>query len=156
MKKLIVILSVLFCTQAWSEGSVFQKTADVPMDVAYKRVYQQLEENRFYVVFEPNIGSNISGFAERWGEDYNRNGLTGIRSMVFCNGWYANAVGNADPSMLALCPLHVTLTEKGGKTTVLFIRPTVIAAGSPALEVASEIESQVINALEQALLMPVK
>jgi hypothetical protein len=156
MKKLFILISMLICAPAWSGGNVYQKTVDASMDVTYKRVYQQLEENRFYVVFEPNIGSNLSGFAERWGDDYNRSGLTGIRSMVFCNGWYANAVSNADPTMLALCPLHITLTEKEGRTTVLFARPTVIAAGSPAAEIAAEIENKVINALEQALLMPVK
>lgn len=156
MKRLFVLLGALICAPAWSGENVYQKTIDASMDETYKRVYEQLEENRFFIVFEPNIGKNLSGFAERWGEDYNHNGLTGIRSMVFCNGWYANAVSNADPSMLALCPLHITLIEKDSMTTVLFSRPTVIAAGSPAAEIVTEIESKVINALDKALVKPVK
>jgi uncharacterized protein (DUF302 family) len=151
MKTLHLLFVLLVCTPAWSAGTVYQKTTDAAMEETYRRVYEKLEANRFYVVFEPDIGANLSGFADRWGEDYNRNRLTAIRSMVFCNAWYANQVSNADPDMLALCPLHITLTEKDGRTTVLFSRPTVIARGSGAEKIAAEIEDGVIRSLEQAL-----
>ena len=154
MNKLAILFALLLCAPAWGSGSVFQKTFDAPLAATYQHVYEQLEARRFFVVFEPNIGKNLAGFSQRWGDDYNRSDLTGIRSMVFCNAWYANAVGNADPAMLALCPMHVTLFEKDDRTTVLFARPTVIAADSPAAKVAAEIESQVIEALEQAMPVP--
>jgi len=110
-----------------------------------------MDDSRFFVVKEINIGKNISGFAEKWGEDYNKNNLTAIRSMVFCNGWYANKISNLDPSMLGVCPLHLTLTEKDGKTTVLFNRPTVTAKGSPAYEVFVEIEDEVIAIIKEGM-----
>ncbi len=58
--------------------------------------------------------SDPSAEVELEGEQgqYNRSKLSAIRSMVFCNGWYANQVSNKDPHMLALCPLHMTLIEK--------------------------------------------
>jgi len=114
-------------------------------------VYRSLEDARFYVVFEPNIGKNLSKFAERWGDQYNRSKLSAIRSMVFCNGWYANQVSNKDPSMLALCPLHMTLIEKDGSTTALFARPTVIAADSPARDILADLESEVITAIKKGM-----
>lgn len=120
-------------------------------DQTYQAVYAALEDNRFYIVFEPDIQKNLSGFAERWGEDYNRNQLDGIRAMVFCNGWYANQVSNQDPDMLALCPLHITLTHKDGITKILFVRPSVIARGSPAEAIATELEADVVKALEEGL-----
>jgi hypothetical protein len=150
MRQLAVLL-VLIGAPAWASDAIFQRTYDAPMAQTYRHVYEQLEANRFFVVFEPNIGSNLAGFSERWGKDYNRSGLTGIRSMVFCNAWYANAVGNADPAMLALCPMHVTLTEKDNRTTVLFTRPSIIAAGSAAVSIATEIEQVIIRALEQPM-----
>jgi hypothetical protein len=58
--------------------------------------------------------------------------------------------------MLALCPLHVSLYEKAGKTTVVFARPTVIAANSPALGVARRIEDNVIAVIRKALRGKVK
>ncbi|MBE9568180.1 MAG: DUF302 domain-containing protein, partial [Proteobacteria bacterium] len=105
---------------------VYKQTVDKPVSAIYDKLYKSLEEARFYVVFEPDIGKNISRFAEKWGDDYNQNNLSEMRSMVFCNGWYANKVSNLDPDMLGFCPLHLTLTERDGKTTVLFNRPSVV------------------------------
>jgi len=58
---------------------------------------------------------------------------------------YANQVSNLDPTMLALCPLHLTIIEQAGTTTVLFNRPSVAATGSAALE------DKVITAIKRAL-----
>ena len=140
-------LSMSFAMQA-ANSTVYKNTVNQPMDVVYPAVYKALEEARFYVVFEPFISQNIERFAKKWGEDYNQNKLTAIRSMVFCNGWYANQVSNKDPDMLALCPLRLSLYEKSGKTTVVFARPSVIGAASKAKSVLKDIEDEVINAIE--------
>jgi uncharacterized protein (DUF302 family) len=134
-----------------AQDNVFQAAKDAPLDEVYGRVYKALEDHRFFVVYEINLGRNLAGFAERWGADYNRNQLEGIRAMVVCNGWYTNQVSNTDPSMLALCPLHLTLMHKAGTTTVLFARPTVIARGSPAEPVLKEVEERVIEAIRAGL-----
>ena len=121
---------------------------DDKLDNTYDIIYSTLEENNFFVVFEADIQKNISRFAERWGENYNRNRLEGIRAMVFCNGWYANAVSNAEPDLLSLCPLHITLIQRQGKTRILFSRPSAIASGSNALSIAKELEADVSKALD--------
>ena len=120
----------------YAKGTVYSAATEAPLDEVYTSVYGALEENRFFVVFEADMGRTLSRFAERWGEDYNRNQLQSIRSMVVCNAWYTNQVSNKDPSMLSLCPLTVTLIHKEGITTVLFARPTVIAEGSPAQSIS--------------------
>ncbi|TCK18470.1 uncharacterized protein DUF302 [Thiogranum longum] len=148
----LCLLAFLFIAQTvQAERTVLVWETGKDLETSYDVVYKSLEDNRFFVVFEPDIQKNLSHFAERWGKDYNRNGLEGIRSMIFCNGWYANAVSNADPDMLALCPLHITLVQKDGNTRVLFTRPTVIAADSKALDVAREIEQGVSKALDEAI-----
>jgi hypothetical protein len=118
------------------------------LETAYKYVYNSLEENNVFVVFEPNIGKNLAGFSERWGEDYNRNQLQGIRSMVFCNAWYANQVSNVDPELLALCPLHITLYRQDDMTHVVFVRPTHVGKGSAATALLEELEATVSTAIE--------
>jgi uncharacterized protein (DUF302 family) len=148
---MVVFLALGIVGQAYANELVFEASAEMPMDEAYNRVYKALEEQRLWVVFEANIGKNLSGFAERWGEDYNRQGLESIRSMVFCNGWYANQVSNKDPSMLALCPQRITLIHKAGKTTVLFVRPSLVAAGSPAQAVLKDLENEVTGAITKGL-----
>jgi len=153
MKRFVLaMLALLWLSHAAAgNGNVRVWEIDRDLETAYPVIYQTLEEHRFFVVFEPNIQKNLSGFAERWGENYNRNQLQGIRAMVFCNGWYANEVSNADPDMMALCPLHITLVQQAGKTRVLFVRPTVVAKGSKAEPVASELEQGVVKALDAAV-----
>jgi uncharacterized protein (DUF302 family) len=128
-------------------AGILRLDARAPMAETYTAVSLALENARFWVVFEADLGSNLASFAERWGEELNRNRLDGIRSIVVCNAWYANQVSNADPDLLALCPLRVNLVEKDGVTRVLFARPTVIAAGSPGIAVVQEIEDVISKAL---------
>ena len=149
MKKYLFALLIILMPPALlaTPPGILRLEARAPMDQTYKAVYAALENARFWVVFEADLGSNLATFAERWGEDLNRNALGGIRSIVVCNAWYANQVSNADPDLLALCPLRVSLVEKDGVTRVLFARPTVTAAGSPGIAVVEEVE----RAIEAAL-----
>lgn len=135
-----------------NESRVYKKTVKADFSATYKKVFNSLENNGYFVVFEPNIGKNLSHFEQRWGKDYNKNELEAIRSMVFCNAWYANEVSNLDPDMMALCPLHITLTHKKGITAILFVRPSQVAVHSPAKGIAEELEQDVIRAIEEGLL----
>ncbi len=162
-KKILVLWCLLFTSPLFAETAetnpanvqaearVYVKKIKSAFAVVYKKIFTSLENNGYYVVFEPDIGRNLSHFARRWGENYNRNKLDEIRSLVFCNGWYANEVGNSDPEMLALCPLHITLIHKQGVTSVLFVRPSQVAINSPAFKVALELEQDVIRVIEEAL-----
>jgi len=154
MLRKLVLLTALLTTLTAHAGDpkpvfVVEKKAD--FDTSYQAVYKALEQNKFFVVFEPDIGANLARFGKNWGNDYNQNKLERIKSMVFCNGWYANKVSNTDPDMLALCPLHITMTYKQGMTKVLFVRPDVIARGSKAETVAKEITQGVIEAIQQGM-----
>ena len=150
--KICMLLTALLASPAWAElPGVLHWKVSRNMETTYKAVYEALEENRFFVVFEPDIGRNIAGFAERWGEDYNRSGLSAIRSMVFCNAWYTNQVSNRDPGLLAMCPLHVTLYQQGESTHVLFMRPTHIGQGSDAMPLLEELEADVSKAIQAGI-----
>lgn len=144
------LLFLSLATQA-TESAVYKQSVSAAMDKVYPEVYEKLEEARFFVVFEANIGKNLKRFAERWGDNHNRNKLDSIRSMVFCNAWYANAVSNADPDMLALCPLRLSLYEKQGVTSVVFARPAFAAQQSKARPVLLEAEQDIIKAINNAL-----
>lgn len=153
MQKVIVFLLLCFGALGATHANdmIFEASAAMPMGEAYDRVYKALEERRMWIVFEADIGKNLSGFADRWGEEFNEQKLEGIRSMVFCNGWYANQVSNRDPSMLALCPQRLTIIHKQGQSTVLFVRPSQVAGDSPARSRLAELEEEVIAAINEAL-----
>lgn len=148
----VLLVCTLISVPAQAENrSVYELTVAKPMTQVYPALSKSFENSRFFVVKELNIGESLAAFSEKWGDNYNRNGLTAIRSMVFCNGWYANQVSNLDPSMLGLCPLHMTLYEKNGHSTALFNRPTAISGGSPANDMLAEIEQEVIEIIKQGM-----
>ena len=149
MKKTGLLIALSVISLLANAQGIYKKTASMDFKTAYQKVYSALEDERFYVIHEINIGENLAGFKDKW-KDYNLNKVENQQVMIICNGWYANQVGNADPEMLALCPLHITLTEKEGRSTVLFVRPSAVAKGSKAEAIASEIEHKVIKAIEDA------
>ena len=151
--KTLTLLLALFSLNALAESpAVYEKTFEQNMDTAYKRVYKALEGNGFKVVYEIDMLENLTKFAAKNAvKDFNVNQLEGIKSMVFCNGPLAVKISNADPAMLGLCPLHLTLTQKAGRVSVLFVRPGVVAQGSKAEAPAKELEEKVIKAIETGL-----
>lgn len=155
----LIVIWLFYAGSAQADSSlVYVKTISGDFEATYKRVFTVLENNGYFVVFEPNLGKNLANFKNRWGENYNRNKFEEIRSMVFCSGFYANEMSNLDPQMLALCPLHITLTHKAGTTQIYFVRPSLIATGSPAEKVALELEQDVIRTLESVgkIVTPIK
>lgn len=146
----ILLLCVSLNVQAESEF-IYQKSASQPFEQIYESLKEHLEEARYWVIFEANMGRSLAHNAERWGDDYNRSKLDEIKSIVFCNPWYANQVSNLDPEMLAFCPLSITVISKQDVTTVLFERPSIVAKGSPAEDLMWEIENDVINVIESVM-----
>jgi uncharacterized protein (DUF302 family) len=154
MKILHLVFLLFFIVHAnihASEATVYSTSVKGDFDQTYKNVYQALEKNRLFVVFEPDIGSNLSTFAKRWGKDYNRNKLDRVKSMVFCNAWYANQVSNKAVEMMAMCPLHITLTHHAGMTSIHFVRPDAIAKGSKAESIARELTELVIKSIQEGI-----
>ena len=151
-KKLLVFLLLFHVNFAWAElPGVLHWDVEQDFNRVYREVYRALEDHQFFVIFEANIGRNLRGYAARWGEDYNRNRLDEIRSMMFCNVWYTNQVSNQDPGMLSLCPLQLTMYQKGPVTSILFTRPTYVGQGSAAMPVLKEIETEVSKAVESGI-----
>ena len=153
MKSILTFLLALVSLNALAESpAVYEKSVEQNLETAYKRVYKALEGNGFKVVYEVDMLENLTKSAAKNAiKDFNLNQLEGIKSMVFCNGPLAVKISNADPTMLAMCPLHLTFTQKAGRVTVLFVRPGVIAQGSKAETPAKELEEKVIKAIESGL-----
>jgi uncharacterized protein (DUF302 family) len=151
--RMLLLVTTLLCAgQVLADSTmIYEKDVKGDMETTYKQVFNSLENNGYYVLFEPNIGRNLANFKQRWGKDYNTNKLEAIRSMIFCNAWYANRIANTDPQMLALCPLHISLVYKDGVTRIMFIRPSLVATGSPAEKIALEMEQDVIRTIESGI-----
>ena len=153
IKSALIFLLALVSVNALAESpAVYDKSVDQNLETVYKRVAKALGDNDFKVVFEVDIQENLVKFAAKNKvKDFNLNQLEAIKSMVFCNGALAVKISNADPTMLAMCPLHLTFTQKAGRASVLFVRPSFIAQGSKAEAPAKELEEKVIKAIESGL-----
>ncbi len=131
--------------------AILEYSARLPAETAYQRVYEALEDKGYFVIFEPDMGRTLAGMAEKLGDDYNRNKLSTMRSLVFCNPRATQRIANADPALLALCPLHVSLVHRDGVSTVYFARPSAIAAGSPGEAITRQLEHELDALLRNAL-----
>lgn len=156
MKYFLAVISLffIFLQPGYCNGNtdaIYRVSRQGKMEEIYPRLTQALERSGFFVIFEANIGKNLARNAEKWGEDYNRNKFTGVKSMVICNPYYANQVLNLDPDLMALCPLTITVLEKADQTIVLFERLTPIAAGSPAEDVLWEVETTITGAIDSVM-----
>ena len=151
-KKLLAFLVLFHSGFVWAElPGVLQWDVEQDSNRIYREIYRALENHQFFVIFEANIGRNLRGYAARWGDNYNRNRLNEIRSMVFTNIVYTNQLSNLDPSMLSLCPLHITVVQKDHTTSILFNRPTLIGQGSAAMPLLKQIEAEVSEAIESGI-----
>lgn len=147
----LVVGLLMYSNLGATDNNVFEVTVNKPMTEVYPKMIESVEASRFYIFYEMDIGKNLAFFADRWGTEYNQHDLSAIRSIVFCNGWYLNKAGNKDPNIHGLCPMHQTLIEKEGKTTALFVRPTVTYKESPAYNVVVDIEKEVIAFIENGM-----
>ncbi len=149
---LLLILCIVLPGQAIPGGAevpvVYEFRVQRPFDEAYQALYQALEEARFYVIFEANIGHNLARNAERWGQDYNRNRFEHMKSLVICNHWYANQALNLDPRFMSMCPLTVGVVHREGVTTVYFKSLTNLPGSEAAADLLWEVENTIVSAIE--------
>lgn len=153
MKQILVLaLGCLMTLSANAATStVYEKSAKMPLNEAVAHVESALKSHKFHVVTEIPISKMLAKHKAEMGDKYNLNHLGGITGIVFCNGGIANGVSDKDPELLAACPLHLTIIEKDGVATALFVRPTVTGKGSAAEPVLTKLEHMVIAAIDAGL-----
>ena len=150
-RSLALFLPLILASSVQAAGRVYERNVQAPMEVVYEAAMLELEDRGFAVVAELNIGASLAKKAWRWGDNYNRNRYTEVRSMVLCHPEQANEVLNRTPAMMAMCPVSLTVLYKEGTTTLLFDRPAYgVSAEDGAHGALSQLESDFIAALDAA------
>ncbi|ANJ66416.1 hypothetical protein A9404_02600 [Halothiobacillus diazotrophicus] len=151
-KTLLLALGCLISFSAHAATTtVYEKSAKMSLPDAVAHMESALKSHKFHVVTEIPISKMLAKHKAEMGAKYNLNHLDGITGIVFCNGGIANGVSNKDPELLAACPLHLTIIEKDGMATALFVRPTVTAKGSAAEPVLAKLEHMVTAAIDAGM-----
>ena len=135
-----------------SKNMISRQSVRKPIDDVYDNVMFALKNEGFSIVKEINIGNNLKkdSIEKKW-TNYNKNNLVGIRTAIVCSGVTANSISNADPNMISICPLHVTISQEGEWTKVDFVRPSMIAKGTQAEKVAAKLEKKLNYAIHKGL-----
>ncbi len=150
MKKIVLLLLTL--SLSLFADAVYTKTYNAPMAKVYPKVLEAFDNAHLIVVSEIDILAKFkaAGLPEKFGKNFNTNKLTGIKAIIACNGWFGNEVANADPKMMAFCPVRVTLIEEDGKTTITYVRASVADNNSKAYPTLVKLEKKVIKTIESA------
>jgi uncharacterized protein (DUF302 family) len=134
----------------FASSSIYKVSVKENFNSALQNLKKTLEEQNLYIIFKADISGTLARMKGKLGKNYNKKGYEAVKSIIICNPFYANDVMNADPDMMALCPLKIMLMSKNGKTTALFVLPSKLAKKSPAKKILIEVEKRVKIALKKA------
>lgn len=147
MKKVLFTL-LLLLAPLMADG-VYKLHLHQKSDVVYAKLLKSLDKNHLIVISEIDILAKFkqAGLPKKFGKEFNTNELTAIKAVIACNGYFGNYIANADPEMMGLCPVRITLIEKDGKTTIMFVKPTAVSGNSKANKMIQKLEAKVIAAI---------
>lgn len=152
MKKIVILC--LLSLSLWSTAltNVYSVTYKGSIDTIEENILEHFKEVKLVVPWKLDILNEFKrkGLEKKFGKNFNTSHLSSVRTIVACNGKFGNMIINADPTMMAFCPIRITLIEKDGKTTVLYVRPTSAPKDSKAYPILKKLEKKVIKAIEDA------
>ncbi|MCK9473928.1 DUF302 domain-containing protein [Sulfurimonas sp.] len=154
MKKILLVC--LLSLSVWAaESNVYKVSYNAPVDKVLENILAKFKAEMLVVAWQLDILEEFKakGLDKKFGENFNKAGLTAVRTLVACNGKFGNDIINADADMMAYCPIRITLTEKDGVTTVLYVRPTSAPKDSKAYKSLVQLEKKVTKAIEDSMEM---
>ncbi|MGE0738992.1 DUF302 domain-containing protein [Sulfurimonas sp.] len=154
MKK-ILIMCLLSLSLMAAETNVFKASYKAPIDKVMQNIRDKFKADMLIIVWELDILEEFKtrGLVQKLGAEYNKAGVTAVKTFVACNGMIGNSIINADADMMAYCPVRITLTEKDGVTSVLYVRPTSAPRDSKAYPALVKLENKVVAAIQGSMEM---
>ncbi|WP_170175835.1 DUF302 domain-containing protein [Sulfurimonas crateris] len=151
-----ILLACLLTVSVWAaESNVYKVSYNAPVDKVLDNMLAKFKQEMLVVVWQLDILEEFKhkGLDKKFGENFNKAGLTAVRTLVACNGKFGNDIINQDSDMMAYCPIRITLTEKDGVTTVLYVRPSSAPRDSKAYQSLVKLEKKVTKAIEESMEM---
>lgn len=152
MYKLILATFVL-CSTLLSATHIYEKEIDLPIEKYYPKLKAAIQANHMNILYELNLLDRFrkSGYAEKFGEEFNRNHLKSVKTLFLCNGYVGNQVSNIDPSMMVLCPLRLTLISRASGTKVVFIKSSHLATSKKVKRLLSTLDEILMHTIDLTL-----
>lgn len=152
-KNLIAVMALALIPIVSIARPLYIRAVHAPMGVVYKNLVVALGRQGFKVPWGMNIEKRLrmANHALHL-PNFNAQHLTDVRAMIACNPFFFNTIANADPAMIALCPLHITLVSKAGVTYIQYPKEIALAAHTPVAKIARLMDRKMeraINAVPQ-------
>jgi len=146
--KIFLILLLLACTQVFA-NSIYKTEVKQSIEKYYPELKKAIEANRMHVIYEMDLLKKFkeSGYAKKFGKDFNKNKVEGVKTLLICNGYVGNQVSNLDPRMMVLCPIKITLIQKNGKTVVSFVKSASLARNKQVRDLLQTLDEVIINTI---------
>jgi uncharacterized protein (DUF302 family) len=149
MKKLLLALLLVLSTSVYA-NEIYKKEINLPIQEYFPRLKQAITANHMNVLYELNLIDKFkkSGYAKRFGKEFNKNKLKEVKTLLLCNGHVGNQVSNIDPDMMALCPIRLTLISQGKSTKVVFIKSSHVATSKKVKALLATLDQILINTID--------
>lgn len=147
----VVTAAALAGVPAGADDAIHSVQIEGDFDTAKDLLRRELDAKGFFVVKDLNIGRNLAHFANKWGDNYNRNNFSRIHSLIICSAWYANETLNVSPPHMSLCPLSLALLHKDGVTMAHYALRQPMASPADISELMRMLDERFVQALDQAV-----
>jgi len=145
MKK--ILLALLLVSYVVAGDNIYKKVVNENYDSYYPKLKKELEINHVNVISEMDLIERFTqaGYAKKFGKDFNKNHLEKVTSLILCNGYIGNQVSNIDVTMMAFCPIRLTVLKQGDKTIVLYVKSAPNASNPKVVSLLKTLDTVVIN-----------
>jgi len=146
----IVILALLSVSANAAE--MFVKVVPEKIGDVELALQESFEQNKLKQVAEIDVFGKMvkAGLPKKMGKNWNLSELSGLKSIIVCNGKLGMNIANINPMYAGVCPIKITMMEHKLGTAITYMR-TAGDTKDPKLEAALKaLDDAVIKAITTA------
>jgi len=148
LKTIVAFCLVNFTSLLASE--IYKKEISLPIEKYYPKLKKAIRANHMNILYELDLLKKFkkSGYAKRFGKDFNKNHLKAVKTLLLCNGYVGNQISNIDPDMMALCPIRLTVISMASGTQVVFIKSDDLAKSRKVQRLLATLDEILIHTID--------
>lgn len=150
MKKIMTAVLFTLLSANLFASEFYTKVVYDSFESYYPKLLKAIKDNHMNVLYEMDLIKQFKdkGYAEKFGKDFNKNNLESVKTLLICNGYVGNQISNIDPTMMALCPIRLTIIQENKKLIVTFLRHDSIETSSEVKNLLTALDKILINTID--------
>ena len=127
MKKLATsLITFSLITVSLNAGELFVKVVPESLDSVQISLQESFEQHKLKQVAEIDVFGKMvkAGLPKKMGDQWNTSKLTGLKSIIVCNGKLGMNIANINPMYAGVCPIKITMMEHELGTAITYMRTT--------------------------------